>query len=524
MQPLSRVSNQQALALGIALMAAVGACLAAVSIVTQNYRDLTLTLVIGAGVFCAVFIVRDWRLGVGLFFFWVVIEDLVRKYLGNAMIIYATKDLLIAFTYASYWLAAVRQEKRGDAWRNPIRVPLLLWFAWALIGALNPGIDNYLVPLLGLRMSFLYVPMIYLGYAFFRSERHFRTFTLSVLTVAAILGVLGMVQVQYGLELLNPEAGPYLVQYLVRYVPGTELTVPRPTATFVNAGRYAQYLFVMMYMGFGMLLYLHLSRQKLAPRARRWALVCWVSVLMGLFVSGQRAAILWLLLSAIPLALAQFYLMAKTRGLGRSLPMTRIVLGGVLAFVLLGVLLPERFEAAFSFYWTTIDPRSSFTEAESRPRSIWKDIAYAFSASGPMGHGTGTASLGLQYVMQASPQYAGNLYHIEGGYAAVLWEWGVVGLVLWVWWSGLLMLHLLRKITSLVATQYYWFSVVTAVCLFIIIFPWFSMGMQIYQNYLTQAFFWFLVGVLFRLPDLPAAEPLPASRRASRPLALAETR
>ena len=45
-----------------------------------------------------------------------------------------------------------------------------------------------------------------------------------------------------------------------------------------------------------------------------------------------------------------------------------------------------------------------------------------------------------------------------------------------------------------------------AICIFAILFPSFFMGMQIYQNYLTQAFLWFLIGMLFRFPHFIAAE------------------
>src|SRR5438445_9773362 len=46
------------------------------------------------GLVALVVILKDWRKGVYAFVAWIAVEDLIRKYLGNDMIIYFAKDFL----------------------------------------------------------------------------------------------------------------------------------------------------------------------------------------------------------------------------------------------------------------------------------------------------------------------------------------------------------------------------------------------------------------------------------------------
>src|SRR2546426_8604042 len=46
------------------------------------------------GIVTLVAIFKNWRAGVYCFVAWIAVEDLIRKYLGNNMIIYFAKDFL----------------------------------------------------------------------------------------------------------------------------------------------------------------------------------------------------------------------------------------------------------------------------------------------------------------------------------------------------------------------------------------------------------------------------------------------
>jgi hypothetical protein len=59
---------------------------------------------------------------------------------------------------------------------------------------------------------------------------------------------------------------------------------------------------------------------------------------------------------------------------------------------------------------------------------------------------------------------------------------------------------LIQEVRKLRHTRFYWLAVAVTLYAFFLLFPWFYLGMQVYQQYVAQAFLWFLVGMVFRLP------------------------
>ena len=451
-------------------------------------------------------IMKDWRFGIPILFVWLALEDLLRKYVGNSLVIYAVKDVLFLLILVSYFLEG--WKRRGDSFKNPVRVPLLLWFGWAIAECFNSQITNFAVPALGLRMSFLYIPLIYLGYQFFADETQLKKFSLYMLEIGAVVSVLGIIQSIIGLSFLNPIADdPYLRLRLIRYVPGTNEQIFRPTGTFVDAGRFSQYLFVVAFIGLGLLAYLYSTQGTKGRKYILLPLTCWMLVLAGIFASAQRSIILLLAVSFILLVPAYLFAKQGRVRVHNLRPVIRAVLAGMLALVLLYAWFPDRFGSVFRFYDSTINPESQYSEVGSRSVGYWGGIVSAYDRSGAMGHGTGSASLGLQYLYKAVTESAySEINHVEGGFAGVLWEWGGVGLALWLWWTCFLIIAMLRKMVILRGTPYYWLGVSILLFTVCFLFPLFYLGFQIYQNYVSQAFFYFLVGLFFRLPALAERE------------------
>jgi len=494
------------MAAGLILLGLLAAVVLGQVIADSDYKKLAIWFVFAMILSSALFTIRDWRLGVFTFFVWILLEDFVRKWLGNEMILYFAKDVLIGITYLSYFLFVWRF--RQERFRSQLRIPLLMMFAWACFQAFNPGISDILVPVVGLRMSFLYVPMLYLGYSFFRDEKELSRFCILTLGLALSVSVLGIVQSIVGVDFLNPASAPNLRLSLIRVAPGSNLLVPRPTSTFVDAGRFAQYLFVMVFLGLGVLAYLFVLSPRPSLKLRLWVIFCWVIVLVGLFMSGQRAVIVWLILSIPAIIWAHFYARRPQRRARHRFSVSRLLFIGALGLYLVSVFFPLRYEAVFDLYEKTINPTSQYSEVETRPRNYWGNVVKAFQSSGLFGHGTGTASLGLQYiasyrsgqVTDVHNDRTTGVYNTEGGYASVLWEWGVVGLCLWLLWTTLLVYKLIQEVRKLRHTRFYWLAVAVTLYAFFLLFPWFYLGMQVYQQYVAQAFLWFLVGMVFRLP------------------------
>src|SRR2546426_6503826 len=122
-------------------------------------------------------ILKDWRRGVYCFVAWIAVEDLVRKYLGNNMIVYFAKDFI------------ARRSTLTKLYRPPFLITLLLFFWYRLIQALNPASTSIFYGLMGLKLCFFFAPLLLVSHALVDSETELRRFfffnSVLILVVAA---------------------------------------------------------------------------------------------------------------------------------------------------------------------------------------------------------------------------------------------------------------------------------------------------------------------------------------------------
>src|SRR5215469_3752933 len=85
-----------------------------------SYAALAVGCVVGV-----VAVLKDWRVGLYTFLAWIMVEDLVRKYLGNNMLIYFAKDFLF-LTLCLSFLFTCRMKGR-NLYRPPF-LPTFLFF------------------------------------------------------------------------------------------------------------------------------------------------------------------------------------------------------------------------------------------------------------------------------------------------------------------------------------------------------------------------------------------------------------
>src|SRR5256886_8243267 len=119
-------------------------------------------------------ILNNWRHGVYLFLAWLLFEDFARKFLGNNMAIYFAKDVLVAVVYLSFFIASRRKEVA--LFRPPFLVPLLLFVWFGVLQVFNPASTHLIFGVLGLKLFFYYVPLLFVGYALLNSEEQLRRF------------------------------------------------------------------------------------------------------------------------------------------------------------------------------------------------------------------------------------------------------------------------------------------------------------------------------------------------------------
>jgi O-antigen ligase len=196
----------------------------------------------------------------------------------------------------------------------------------------------------------------------------------------------------------------------------------------------------------------------------------------------------------------------------------RIVLLGGLSIVILAVIFPEEVNSRFAIYSETLSPYSTASELASRTRDYpLRNFLAAFDTPRWMyGYGTGTASLGIQYV--ARILHAPNTgIGVENGYGQLVVELGVVGLLLWIVLGASISLSAWRIVKRLrgspwfpVAFVIFWFA-------FMVFFPIGYNTLAFYQDFLVNAYFWILLGILFRLPEF-ALSAQHASNLATQPV------
>ena len=450
---------------------------------------------------------NDWRNGLYFFLTWLLFEDFARKFLGNNMAIFFAKDFLVLIVYLSFFLAYGRKEV--SSFRPPFLVPVLVFFWFGVMQVFNPASPHLGYGFLGLKLFFYYVPLVFVGYAFLESEAVLRRFFGFVLVLSLTIISLGIAQSILGHTFLNPEHPAEelrLLSTLYRAAPISGVIMYRPTSVFVSDGRYGDFLLVAWLMIFGFSGYLLLRHR----RGRILAFVALAVAVGGIALCASRGVLMWSAGSAIIGSLAFLWGAPwRQREVVRVLrTFQRAALGIALALTLLFFIFPDALLARFAFYSETLSPFSVASELQHR---TWDYPLANFLGSfsyerWPYGYGIGTTSLGTQYVsalFHTKPTVIG----VESGFGTLVVEMGIGGLILWLVMSIAILVSAWQVVKKLKGTP--WFPLGFMIFWYagILLLPRTFTGMQGYQDYVLNAFFWLLLGMLFRLPTLlPSAQ------------------
>jgi hypothetical protein len=184
--------------------------------------------------------------------------------------------------------------------------------------------------------------------------------------------------------------------------------------------------------------------------------------------------------------------------------------GAGLGLILLVQFSPKIFGANWAFFAETMSPTGSGSELEYRVLEYpLINLKLAFEhPDWLLGYGTGTDSLGGQYI--AELLHAPRHYDVESGIGTLIVEMGILGPILWLGWVCTLLVTAWRIAKRLRQTPYFpvafgifWYA-------FILLIVMTYMSMNAYQNFVLNAYLWVMVGILFRLPylaQLPQPDP-----------------
>lgn len=507
--PSFRFSRSPGLALIALLVVFLIAYQAAELILAGDLETIFMAGLVFVGGAVVVAILNDWRRGIYLFLGWVMFEDLVRKYLGNNMAIFFGKDLLVLVLYLSFFTS--RRANQVKTFRPPFLVPLLIFFWFGVVQVFNLQSQSVFYGLLGMKIYFLYVPLIFVGYGFLQNDEDLRKLLTFISILVMCVAGLGIAQSILGPTFLNPRVLQEDIRdlsTLYRAAPISGAIAYRPTSVFVSTGRFSNFIVVswVLVLGFGGYLLLRSRRSRLI------AFLAIGTVGIAAIMSTSRSAILWTGSGGL-VVMAAFlwgapWRQGEVRRVLRAIQRTLLFAG--LALLLMITLFPEQLGSRIAIYSETLSPDSPASELVYRARDYpFKNFLLAFQYDHWVtGYGIGTASLGTQYVMRilhAPPMGV----TVENGFGQIVLELGILGLLMWITLSWAIILSAWKVVTKLRQTP--WFPL--AFCIFwysfLLLIPMSYVGFVAYQDYVMNAYLWLMLGILFRLPHLARQTALP---------------
>jgi hypothetical protein len=463
-------------------------------------------VVLGIVGFLAIF--KNWRLGLYCFVAWVAVEDLIRKYLGNNMLIYFGKDFIVLALYLAFFFA--RKSTNTKLYRPPFLITLLVFFWYCVLQILNPASTSIFYGLMGLKLCFLYAPLLLVGHALVDSEKELRRFFLFNSVLILVVAGFGIAQSILGHTFLNPEDVQEDIRglsTLYRASPISGLVAYRPTSFFVSAGRFQNFLIVswILALGFGGFLLMRKQSGRLIAFTT-------VGILAAAsLLTASRGVFVWTIASAIVFAPAVMW-GALWSGKQRIRVLRAIVRAAVFVAIALTILVsifPEEVTSRLAIYTETLSPWSPTSEFGFRSWTYpLQNFAAAFDyPRWPYGYGTGTVSLGGQYVariMHAQPMNVG----VENGYGQLVIELGIVGLLLWIALAYAITRSAWQATKNLKGTM--WFPIGFAIFwfIFLLVFPMSFYGFVAYQDFIMNSYFWLMLGILFRVSEFPRNLPV----------------
>jgi hypothetical protein len=517
--PFRQFRKSPVLTAGSVVVGALGAYKAAEYVINNDFMGMAyagMALVAGAIV---VGILNDWRNGLYFFLTWLLFEDFARKYLGNNMAIYFAKDFLAAVVYLSFFLAYRR--KQVTSFRPPFLVPVLILVWFGAMQVFNPASTHLMYGVMGMKLFFYYVPLLFVGYALLNSEAELRHFFFVNMILGLIIVSLGIAQAILGHTFLNPEVVAEDIRSLstlYRVSPISGLTIYRPTSVFVSTGRFGNFLLVTWLLVFGFSGYLLLRHR----RGRALAFIALAATVAAIALCSSRGVVLWssgsALIGSVAFVWGAPWRQREVMRVLRSVQ--RTALGIALGLVILFATYPEALLSRVAFYTETLSPSSASSELQYR---TWdyplNNFLGAFGYERwPYGYGIGTAALGTQYIARffhAKPMAVG----VEGGFGALVIEMGIGGLILWFVMSFAILLSAWRVVRKLRGSP--WFPLAFVIFWYagLLLLPITFTSMQAYEDFVLNAYLWLLLGILFRLPTLAvssqyaAVAPLPQTYR-----------
>ncbi|MGH9013432.1 MAG: hypothetical protein ACRDZ1_05795 [Acidimicrobiia bacterium] len=430
-------------------------------------------------------ILGRWRVLLGSLFAWLVVEDLLRKLAGNDLRLYFVKDVI----YLLVLIGLATDPGVRSTWTRATgrtRWALYALIGWGLALSVASFFENPVLPAVGMRLHFLYVPLVVAGFLMARDSARVRRWLVGLATLAAAASIVGIIQAVVGPDFLSP-GQPTDLQHLEltrRTLSGRELF--QPSGPFADPGR----LIAASVVGVTVAFAAFVGWRKQARGPILLGIVC----AAGTWAASGKAGVI--LVGTLALATIVSLRFGSRERRVRWAMGTATVL--IVALVALAAAFPGLFRDRVEYFAQTLSPTSPVNEWSDRFDAWESDIARGIAIGGLLGTGTGQESLGRQYIFGDETDER-RLSQVEGGYASLAVEWGLIGIGLWLVWSISWTRRLWRSGKRLRGSSLASATFVLFAWAVMVLFVRFMTGLSSWQDYLPNAYFWFLSGVVFGL-------------------------
>jgi hypothetical protein len=435
---------------------------------------------------------RNWRAAVKGALVLLVVEGAIRKWVfpGSQQVVYFAKDFLLLGAYAGYFSAG------PVLWRSAPRLPLIgallaVTAIWGALQVFNPRLPTPLLGLLGFKSYFLYVPLLFVLPATFRSDDDILRFLRRYLLLAIPIGLLAVFQFgSPGSSPLNIYARGGEDAYVSTFGSSEHVRV---TATFSYITGFTSYL-----IAAAVLILTTLSGFRWRLKGNRVLYASLVLTLLGMLMSGSRAPVFML-----AILLPFYWWLAVVREGDTGATMGRVIL----AITVLAAVLATAGGGALEAF---LGRATATTDVAGRIATPFLAPLAALEASGVLGFGIGATHQAAPWVAPSIVPYSwlnGAMFEAETGRIAA--ELGLPGFLL-VYTLRLAMAIIALRTIYVLRTRLHR-SLATASFLFMLSG---LVGSVVYDP-TSGVFYWFFAGLLtlaIRLDRAPAQGSLLPSK------------
>lgn len=473
----------------LAILAVAGVAYVAggreVDLSAPNARILALLVV--SGISLAPLVLASWRIGLALAIVYVAVSGFVNHItnyhpLARSLSFVLIVGVLIQWFFEEIFSRWYRHEKID----YPLFRPIAFFAAISVAQMANPLWSDLAsgvrCGLSGLSMHVLPMGLVFLGYDLFRRAGEIRSVLLVGVGLMTVMAVFGLVQYAIGLETVAGW-GPSFQEVLDREKTwGASLaSVMRPISFAKDAGAASSYYLL------GVLLALLLLAR---PDSRAGTSLV---VLVAIFLMGMSLFQTYVRSNLILATLAPLAFLVFANRVRAILALATLALSFATAYLLAG---PIEREVIVS----RISPLSDPVGATVQERGLQVRMIPVMAWQYPLGAGIGRAGPGA-YVGATDEDIIRGISPGEGYYANVVYETGIAGLALLV---AIFVMAVRRGIDVFARELSDPRLKMLALGSLVLVAVTLAMGLggPVLYSAPANLFFWFAIGVLYKLPRL----------------------